>query len=432
MFVAVANGGSYRLAYSYNGKKWFQWYNQGIIPLPTNDWSSVCWSSELRLFVAVATGGGTNRVAAGGATGGATGIETWTTYVPVAETNSWTSVCWSAQLGIFVAVARDGNNRVMTSSNGISWSLRSALPLATWSSICWSKELGIFVAVATTGTSNVMTSNNGINWTTRLSGIDSSWNSVCWSAEVGVFVAVAGNGTNRVMTSSNGINWTARTAAQANNWSSICWSPELGIFAAVSRNGSNRVMLSSLKVRPPTSYNVFNRSLITNVTPGYNSIDETGAWNFLELNGITLRANGVIVTSDDRLKHNEINISNGLTVIDQLCPKFYQKTQVMLDASYNGDLTGYIWNYEAGLIAQELLQISDLSFVVGGGDTYDSSNNLLKQEPYNVNYNAVFTYGLAAIKELHQKIDIQETTILKNETIISSLMSRIEALENKP
>jgi hypothetical protein len=209
-----------------------------------------------------------------------------------------------------------------------------------------------------------------------------------------------------------------------NTWWSVCWSPELGIFVALAQSGTvdQKVMTSSLKGRPPTSYNVFDSS--------FNSIDESGKWTFLEVNGITLKANGVIVNSDDRLKHNEIIIANGLDVIDQLVPKFYQKTQVMLDASYNGDLSGYTWNYEAGLIAQELLQISDLSFVVGGGDTYDSNNNLIMQ-PYNVNYNSIFTYGLAAIKELHAKVKVQETTILDEELSINNLISRIEALENK-
>ena len=182
-------------------------------------------------------------------------------------------------------------------------------------------------------------------------------------------------------------------------------------------------MTSSLKGRPPTSYNVFDST--------FNSIDEAGAWTFSNLNSITLRANGSTVTSDDRLKHNEIDISNGLTIIDQLNPKFYQKTQTLLDQHYNGDLSGYIWNYEAGLIAQELLQISDLSFVVGGGDYYDAHYNL-QQKPYNVNYNSVFTYGLAAIKELHQKVKTQRLTIIDEESSINNLMSRIEALENKP
>ena len=109
----------------------------------------------------------------------------------------------------------------------------------------------------------------------------------------------------------------------------------------------------------------------------------------------------------------------------------------MLDASYNGDLSGYIWNYEAGLIAQELLQISDLSFVVGGGDIYDSSANLLIPEKYYVNYNSVFTYGLAAIQELHTKVKTQEMTILSLQieilevkTIMNSLITRVQALES--
>ena len=146
---------------------------------------------------------------------------------------------------------------------------------------------------------------------------------------------------------------------------------------------------------------------------------------------------GTLVPSDDRLKHNEIIINNGLAIIDQLVPKFYQKTLEMLDANYNGDLSGYTWFYEAGLIAQELLQIKDISFVVQDGDYYDSSNILIKQ-PYIVNYTNVFIYGLAAIKELHAKVKAQDSiilnlqaTILNQQTTINSLIAEIEALENK-
>jgi hypothetical protein len=138
---------------------------------------------------------------------------------------------------------------------------------------------------------------------------------------------------------------------------------------------------------------------------------------------VNLFVNGTQVNSDDRLKHNEVIINNGLTIINQLTPKFYQKTLEMLDADYNGDLTDYVWNYESGLIAQELLQINDISFVVSGGDYYDSNNNLIHNQ-YSVNYNSIFVYGLAAIKELDVKVKNQES-------IINSLLTRIEALENK-
>ena len=155
---------------------------------------------------------------------------------------------------------------------------------------------------------------------------------------------------------------------------------------------------------------------------GSNALRWTNVW-VTNINGSTYTG-----TSDDRVKHNEVIINNGLDVIDQLTPKFYQKTLTMLDASYNGDLSGYAWNYESGLIAQELLQISDLSFVVSGGDYYDSTNNLIKQT-YGVNYNSVFVYGLAAIKELHTKVKTQETTILSLQTAMLEQQTTILSLQ---
>ena len=146
---------------------------------------------------------------------------------------------------------------------------------------------------------------------------------------------------------------------------------------------------------------------------------------------------GALTQSDDRLKHNEVIINNGLVIIDQLVPKFYQKTLKMLDARYYGDLSGYIWNYEVGLIAQEVLQINDISFVVSDGDYYDS-NNVFTRRPYSINYNNIFVYGLAAIKELHTKVKTQESiivnlqsTMLNQQTTITNLISRIQALKNK-
>ena len=192
-----------------------------------------------------------------------------------------------------------------------------------------------------------------------------------------------------------------------------------------------------------------------------NGIDETGKWTFANMAVTSMTAGGSNVASDDRLKHNEVVINNGLAVIDKLCPKFYQKTQVMLDASYNGDLSGHTWNYEAGLIAQEVLQSGEINFVVSGGDYYEPvmnydlsindlsvndlsindlsindlsvndlssvdlsyalisanyyevSNNLIKR-PYALNYNSIFTYGVAAIKELHTKVKAQEANILSS------------------
>jgi len=237
LFVAVAYLGSNKVMTSPNGINWTGRASSN----EANQWIGVCWSPERMLFVAVSENG-TNRVMTS-----PDGI-TWTPRTSSNEGSQWFSVCWSKELGIFVVVAYGGGNRVMTSPDGITWSSTNVtgVPASSWFSVCWSKELGIFVAVAVGGPNKVMTSPNGINWTGRASSNeDNQWYNVCWSGELGIFVAVAQYGTNRVMTSPNGINWTGqRSSNEAYEWFSVCWSKELGLFAAFSRDGTNIIMTS--------------------------------------------------------------------------------------------------------------------------------------------------------------------------------------------
>ena len=462
------------------------WINQNSTA-QSGQWASVCWSPELTLFVAVSWTGTTMWSSDG---------ISWT-YGTSFDSATWNGVCWSPELGLFVAVGSVGtDNRVIISSNGKTWFRQTGITNSSWRAVSWSPELKIFVAVSGGNEANyAMISSNGINWVVQNNGTFASvWNAICWSPELGIFVAVSDtgstmtyNGVNWIRNSANGViravswspelkifvyidhdfqrigyslngnNWTITTLATSTNARCMCWSPELGIFVGLK---ANSLMTSSLKGRPPTSYNVFDNS--------FNSINENGIWDFSNINVRYLSVNNINVVSDDRLKHNEIAITNGLDVIDRLTPKFYQKTQVLLDASYNGDLSGYAWSYEAGLIAQEVLQISDLSYVVGGGDYYEKTYNLITQtneisynyiEPsannyelsnnyyqqrannyevsynliaqaYNLNYNSVFVYGLAAIKELHTKVKAKEISILNRQAIINSLITRIEALES--
>jgi hypothetical protein len=205
----------------------------------SNDWSSICWSPELMLFVVVSIDTTGNIIMTS-----PDGI-TWTSRTSPAN-NQWKSVCWSPELMLFVAVSLSGSsNKVMTSSNGINWTLRTTNN-NTWSSVCWSSELGLFVAVASqSGTgigTRAMYSSNGINWVVSFTK-NNNWESVCWSSHLGIFCAVASSGLNRVMTSLNGIDWIAYIIVE-NSWVSICWSPELRMFCAVSSTGTNRVMTS--------------------------------------------------------------------------------------------------------------------------------------------------------------------------------------------
>jgi hypothetical protein len=207
-----------------------------------NSWQSVCWSPQRGLFVAVAQTGTGNRIMTS-----PDGI-TWTARTAAAD-NNWQGVCWSPERGLFVAVAWSGaGNRVMTSPDGLVWSIRTSVPDNEWSFVCWSPDLRLFVAVAQNGTgtgNRVMTSPDGITWTARTTPADNVWKSVCWSPERRLFVAVSQNGTgNRVMTSPDGETWTIRTSPD-NNWHSVCWSPERGLFVAVAWSGTgNRVMTS--------------------------------------------------------------------------------------------------------------------------------------------------------------------------------------------
>jgi hypothetical protein len=272
----------------------------------TNSWGSICWSPELGIFVSVAYGG-TNRVMTS-----PDGI-TWTGRNPSSDSNGWTSVCWAPELGLFVAVANSGTNRVMTSPDGITWTGRtSAGESSSWINVCWSSELGIFVAVAWGGTPRVMTSYDGIIWTSRTSSNDSNdWYAICWSPELSIFVAVAGTGTNRVMTSPDGITWTGRTSAnESNNWQSVCWSGELGLFVATATTGTDKVMTS------PNGINWTIRPLPNN-NSGWSSVTVAPELGLFVAVGST-GANR-LMTSPDAVNWTFRNTSNDTNLWGEVC-----------------------------------------------------------------------------------------------------------------
>jgi hypothetical protein len=200
-----------------------------------------------------------------------TGVSTWITRTAPSTLN-WSSVCWSPELGIFVAGNAASNTNMMSSTDGITWTARTGGSTGFWNSICWSPELKMFVAVAaSTSTTSIMYSFNGTTWTT-VTNASASFLSVCWSAELNLFVAIGqfnyatsstGVGTWTIGStpaslqavcwsaelqlfvsmgtagtlfyySSNGTSWTATSFSDsATYWISVCWSPELYLFVAV-------------------------------------------------------------------------------------------------------------------------------------------------------------------------------------------------------
>jgi hypothetical protein len=72
----------------------------------------------------------------------------------------------------------------MTSSDGRNWTLRTAAAANNWTALCWTAELGLFVAVSSSGKGNrVMTSTDGISWSSHSSAADNALTSLCWSPQ---------------------------------------------------------------------------------------------------------------------------------------------------------------------------------------------------------------------------------------------------------
>ena len=128
-------------------------------------------------------------------------------------------------------------------AGGVTWTARAAAEANAWNDVTYGN--GLFVAVARDGTNRVMTSPDGTTWTTRATPFGNTFEANWWMDVTygnGLFVAVAESGTNRVMTSPDGVTWTARAAAEANIWYEVTYAN--GLFVAVAISGTNRVMTS--------------------------------------------------------------------------------------------------------------------------------------------------------------------------------------------
>ncbi len=158
----------------------------------------------------------------------------WTSRTSPAA-NQWSSIAYGN--GMFVAVAQNGTDQIMTSPDGITWTSRTAPSAASWTSVAYGN--GLFVAVASDGTTStdLMTSPDGINWTNRVSAAVRAWESVAYGN--GVFVAVASNGlSDDSMISYDGINWTLNSTGIVNTWKSIAYGN--GAFVVVASGGQGR------------------------------------------------------------------------------------------------------------------------------------------------------------------------------------------------
>ena len=108
-------------------------------------------------------------------------------------------------------------------------------------------------------------------------------------------------------------------------------------------------------------------------------------------------SNQPTVYSDDRIKHNEVNITNGLNTINKLKPLTYLKTNKIYDSSINAP---YL-KKSSGYIAQDIKKIPELSHIVYG-DEYN-----YRQEPnkMSINYTGIQPYITKSIQELIDEVN---------------------------
>ena len=174
----------------------------------------------------------------------------------------------------------------------------------------------------------------------------------------------------------------------------------------VFESSSNFIKITNLQVRNITNISGSDISINGNVwIDGSLNIRGT-TLNGNAITAITINSSFITLRSDDRLKQNEEAIVNALTIIRKLNPQIYQKTANFMAIDYRGPLEQH-YIIEAGLIAQEVEKIDELKFSVIRGN---------EQTPYSINYNSIFIYCLAALKELDNNVETIKNVLNLNST----------------
>ena len=180
----------------------------------------------------------------------------------------------------------------------------------------------------------------------------------------------------------------------------------------VFESSSNFIKTTNLQVRNITNISGSDISINGNVwIDGSLNIRGSATTPPTAITGVAIVTGSVTssfinLRSDDRLKQNEEAIVNALTIIRKLNPQIYQKTANFMAIDYRGLLV-QPYTVEAGLIAQEVEKIDELKFSVIRGN---------EQTPYSINYNSIFIYCLAALKELDTNVETIKNVLNFNGT----------------
>jgi hypothetical protein len=222
---------------SPDGIAWTQ-----VTPSTSGDWKAVVWAKSLGKFVALSQYNGATQYITS-----PTGVSWTGANIDSGIDRNWVDLVWSEELGLLVGVGETSlaQEKIITSTNGTSWTERGATSIPSKYGVTWSPLLRLFVAVGFDG--SIDTSPDGTTWTTRTSPTVKTWREIEWSHQLHAFVAISNAGTdNRSMYSLDGITWYSLTTPGDYAWLDIVWSSQLGRFVAVSYNTSNTTHVMTL------------------------------------------------------------------------------------------------------------------------------------------------------------------------------------------
>ena len=143
-----------------------------------------------------------------------------------------------------------------------------------------------------------------------------------------------------------------------------------------------------------------------NCTEFFNKGTNINGHGGIRVNG-PCRANNFPGNSDDRIKYNETTLTNCLSIIGALRPLKYEKlntsgeygTWIPTNEEWETDkANGEHWSYEMGFVAQEVREIPELAFTVGGEEIVNKERTItiedfnLLNSNLQIGYTPIYSY----------------------------------------